>query len=64
MENLFGELVEFEDKNELDKFINNITKDEALLIVEKAIEFLFLSNMFTMQESHVLYKAITKLKEK
>lgn len=64
MENLFGELIEFEDKNELDTFVNNITKDEALLVVEKAIEFGFLSNMFTMQESHVLYKAIIKLKEK
>jgi hypothetical protein len=64
MENLFGELIEFEDKNELDSFVNNITKDEALLVVEKAIEFGFLSHMFTMQESHVLYKAITKLKEK
>ena len=64
MENLFGEMIEFEDNNELEAYVNNLNKDDALLIVEKAIEFGFLSNTFTMQESHVLYKAITKLKEK
>jgi hypothetical protein len=56
MENIFGGLIEFKSKSEFDSFIENITKEEALQIVELSILFAQQSGLYSLEESHSLYK--------
>jgi hypothetical protein len=63
MENIFGGLIEFKSKSEFDSFIENITKEEALQIIELSISFAQQSGLYSLEESHSLYKCLTKLKE-
>jgi hypothetical protein len=63
MENIFGGLIEFKSKSEFDLFIENITKEEALQIIELSISFAQQSGLYSLEESHSLYKCLTKLKE-
>lgn len=63
MENIFGGLIEFKSKKEFDSFIENITKEEALQIIELSLLFAQQSGLYSLEESHSLYKCLTKLKE-
>lgn len=63
MENIFGGLIEFPSENEFDEFTNNIDSDNALAIIEKAIEYGYQKNLFTMSETYFIYKSLKKLKE-
>jgi hypothetical protein len=63
METIFGGLIEFDSQEELDDFILNLDKDDALQIIEKQIEYFVSHGGFTLIENHVLYKCLTKLKE-
>jgi hypothetical protein len=63
MENIFGGLIEFKSKNEFDSFIENISKEDALQIVEASISYGQQNGLYTLEESHSLYKCLTKLKQ-
>ena len=63
MENIFGGLIEFPSEKEFDQFINSIDGDNALTIIEKAIEYAYQKNVFTMPETYFVYKSLKKLKE-
>jgi hypothetical protein len=63
MENIFGGLIEFKSKKEFDSFIEEIDKDSALRIIEISILYGQQNGLYSLEESHSLYKCLTKLKE-
>jgi hypothetical protein len=63
MENIFGGLIEFSSEKEFDEFINSVDEHNALTIIEKAIEYAYQKNLFTMPETYFVYKSLKKLKE-
>ena len=63
MENIFGGLIEFKSKSEFYSFIENLTKEEALQIIELSVLFAQQSGLYSLEESHSIYKCLTKLKE-
>jgi hypothetical protein len=63
MENIFGGLVEFENEKEFDDYMKKMDSKDSLLIIEKAIEYAYLNNVYTQQETYCIYKSIKKLKE-
>ncbi len=63
MESIFGGLIEFENINEFENYVEKLDKNKALIIIEKQIEYQMLNGGFTLLESHVLYKCLKKLKE-
>lgn len=63
MESIFGGLIEFDNQKELDEYMNNLSVDDAIQIIEKQIEFVATHGGFKLVESHVLYKCLNKLKE-
>lgn len=63
MENIFGGLIEFKSKKEFDSFIDNISKEDTLQIIEASISYGQQNGLYTLEESHILYKCLSKLKE-
>lgn len=63
MENIFGGLIEFENKKSFNTFVEDITKEDALKIIEMGIQYCQQNGIYTLEESHTLYKCLTKLKE-
>jgi hypothetical protein len=63
MENIFGGLIEFKSKKEFDSFIENVSKEDALQIVEASVSYGLQNGLYTLEESHSLYKCLNKLKE-
>jgi hypothetical protein len=63
MESIFGGLIEFDSRKELDEYMENLNTDGAMQIIEKQIEHIASHGGFTIVEGHVLYKCLTKLKE-
>ena len=63
MESIFGGLIEFDSQKELNEFVENLNTSGAIQIIEKQIEYIVSHGGFTIVESHVLYKCLTKLKE-
>lgn len=63
MENIFNGLIEFESIKEFSEFVDNIDKDNALMIIEKQIEHFQQNGAFTLIESATLLKCLNKLKE-
>lgn len=63
MENIFGGLIEFKSKKEFDSFIEEIDNDSALRIIEISILYGQQNGLYSLEESHSLYKCLTKLKE-
>lgn len=62
MKNIFGGLIEFESEDELQSFISQMTNEDALSIIEKALEYSYKNNIYTIQETYVIYNSLTKLK--
>lgn len=62
MENIFGGLIEFESEEELQSFVLQLTNEDALSIIEKALEYSHKNNIYTLQETYVIYNSLTKLK--
>lgn len=62
MENIFGGMIEFQNEEEFESFVSEINQENAFKIIEKAIEYAYLNNMFTVQETYVIYKSLRKLK--
>ena len=63
MESIVGGLIEFDNQQEFDEFIENMDRDKALMIIEKQIEYFVLQGGFSLTENHVLYKCLHKLKK-
>jgi hypothetical protein len=63
MENIFGGLIEFESEKEFDEYMKNMSSKESLVIIEKAIEYAYMNNLYSQQETYCIYKSIKKLKE-
>jgi hypothetical protein len=64
MENIFNGLIQFESAEEFNEFVNKIDKGNALMIIEKQIEYFQRGGAFTLLESATLLKCLNKLKEK
>jgi hypothetical protein len=62
MESIFGGLIQFEQKEKFDKFIESLDKENALKIIEMSLLFSQKNGMFSFEESHIIYKCISKLK--
>jgi hypothetical protein len=63
MENIFGGLIEFESEKEFDEYMKKMTPRESLVIIEKAIEYAYMNNLFTQQETYCIYKSNKNLKD-
>jgi hypothetical protein len=63
MENIFGGLIEFKSKEEFDSFIDKIDNESALSVIEMSILYGQQNGLYSLEESHSLYKCLTKLKE-
>jgi hypothetical protein len=64
MESIFGGLIEFENQEQFDDFMLSINKENAMKIIETAIEFAYKNNMFSVQETYCIYKSLKKIKDK
>lgn len=62
MEIIFGGLIEFIDKNEMDSFLKKMSKNDAILIIEKSLEFSLKNGMFNLTESSIIYQSLQKIK--
>jgi hypothetical protein len=63
MENIFGGLIEFKSKIEFDSFIEGINGEESLKVLTASIEYGQQNGLYSLEESHILYKCLIKLKE-
>ncbi len=63
MERIFGGLIEFEDTEDFDNFLNTMDDKQAILVLEKSIEFGLHNSMFNLMEASALYKCLNKLKQ-
>lgn len=64
METIFGGLIEFDNKKSFDEYIDNIDNVDSVKVIEMAIQYCHQNGVYTLEESHVLYKCLSKLKEK
>lgn len=64
MENIFGGMIEFSSEKEFENFITQIETNDAVSIIEKAIEYAYKNNVYTIQETYFIYKILKKLKTK
>jgi len=58
---IFDNLLEFKDEEQLENMLNNM--DKALAIKLIRIAFDITTSRFTLEENHVIYKCLSKLKE-
>ena len=63
MESIFGGGIEYENEREFVDFLKTMDKTEALLILEKAIDFACDKDVFSVQETYFVYKSLKKLKQ-
>ena len=63
MESLFGGLINYEDKTQLDEFVNKMDKKDAMKIIELSLLFCQKNGSFSFEESHYIFKALSKLNE-
>lgn len=63
MENIFGGLIEFKHKEDFDLFIDNLTDEDAINIIEMSSLYGQQNGLYSLEESHAIYKCIRKLKE-
>ena len=63
MESIFGGLIEFPTEKDFDEFVQNMHNSDALSIIERAIEFAYQQNTFSVQETYFIYKSLKKLKQ-
>jgi len=64
MEVYFGGLVEFTNKEELETFLNNISDEDSIQIIETVMSYATKSGLFDLDEAFLLYKCISKIKQK
>lgn len=63
MENIFDGLVEFPSNKEFENYLDNITKKDALKLMELAILYMQKSGQFTLIEAYTMHRCLKKMKE-
>ena len=63
MESIFGGLIEFNDQKSFNEFVDGVNQEGSLQVIEMAILFGQQNGLYSLEESHILYKCLTKLKE-
>ena len=63
MEQIFGGLISYESKEQLENFIGNLDKENALKVIEMSLLYCQKNGIFSFEESHYIFKSLQKLKE-
>lgn len=64
MNTIFGGLFNYETKESLDDFIKEIDENSAKKIIELSLLYCQKMGMFTLEESHIVYICLNKIKNK
>ena len=59
---IFGGLIEFNDKKEFVEFMDNIDEINTVKLIETAMNYAIKSGLFDLDESYAMYKCLLKLK--
>ena len=62
MEQIFGGLINYETKEEMNDFVKKIDKDQALQFLETSLIYCQKNGIFTFEESYYIHEVLTKLK--
>ena len=63
METIIGGRLEFENLDDLLESMETLEKEDAIRIIETALDYAVAVRNFDMREAYVLYKCIIKLKQ-
>lgn len=63
MKSIFDGLLEFSTQEDFDSFIENMDKIGAIKIIELSIINNQQKGVYTLEESHCLYKCLKKIKD-
>lgn len=63
MDTLFNGNFEYDDKDELIEFINNIDTEDAIKIIEQSLDHANESGAFNLLESYCVHQCLEKLKK-
>jgi hypothetical protein len=63
MESIFGGIVEFHSKEQLRGLTEELTKGLAIKMIEASLEYCNKNGMFSLDEAHIVYKSLVKIKE-
>ena len=59
---IFGGLIEFESTEDFNIYLDNVSDDSALIIIERALKYGVANGLYNMEECYAIYKSISKLK--
>jgi homoaconitase/3-isopropylmalate dehydratase large subunit len=62
MDTIFGGLIEFESQREFNTFVNKMTKEDSMKIIELALEYGTKTGLFSMEENVAIYNSLQNLK--
>lgn len=63
MGHMFGELLEFNSKEELNEYIEKMEVGDALTLLETALTWSQQNGLYTIDESFIIYKSLEKLRQ-
>ena len=63
MNSIFDGLLEFPSQNDFDSFVESMDKNSAIKMIELSIITNQQKGAYSLEESHILYKCLIKLKE-
>jgi hypothetical protein len=63
MNSIFDGLLEFPSQNDFDSFVESMDKNSAIKMIEISIITNQQKGVYSLEESHILYKCLIKLKE-
>ena len=63
MNSIFDGLLEFPSQNDFDSFVESMDKNSAIKMIELSIITNQQKGVYSLEESHILYKCLIKLKE-
>ena len=63
MGHMFGELLEFNSKEELNEYIEKMEVVDALTLLETALTWPQQNGLYTIDESFIIYKSLEKIRQ-
>lgn len=63
MGHMFGELLEFNSKEELNEYIEKMEVADALTLLEAALTWSQQNGLYTIDESFIIYKSLEKIRQ-
>jgi hypothetical protein len=63
MGHMFGELLEFNSKEEVNEYIEKMKVGDALTLLEAALTWSQQNGLYTIDESFIIYKSLEKLRQ-